>query len=208
MQKLNAITKTKCDIIFICDIRLNTYQQNYAIHDLTKNITFKGYDFFYNSKRASRGVGILLKKSLSYTVNNSIADYDDNYLLLDITILNFRLILGSVYGPNSNGSNFYTNLDNELKNLNCNTVILGGDWNATWDSSGNLTNLDVLNMAGIPSRQRSEAIRTLCEENNLTEPFRVLNPSKLEYTYVPNAQANLNRSRIDFSNFKIALKKL
>ena len=39
-QKIQAITKEKIDIVFISDIRLNSYVQNYAIHDLEKKIQF------------------------------------------------------------------------------------------------------------------------------------------------------------------------
>ena len=35
--------------------------------------------------------------------------------------------------------------------MGCETFILGGDWNRTWD-----TNIDVLDMAAIPSKLRSE----------------------------------------------------
>ena len=198
LQKIQAITKEKNDIVFVSDTRLNSYVQNYAIHDLEKKFNFKGYDFIHNSKRASRGTGILISKRLSYVINGQTNDYEDNYLLLDITILNFRMVLGSIYGPNCNNQLFWENLRNDLKNLNCNHIILGGDWNATWDCSNSQENCDVINMVNIPSRFRSEQIRVLCNENHLVEPFRNLNPDKTDFTYIPNAQNNTNRSRIDF----------
>ena len=197
-QKINAITKEKHDIIFICDIRLNSLQQNYSIHDLTKKLNFKGYDFFQNSKRSSRGVGILIKKKLSYTINNQLCDQDDNYLLLDITILNYRMIIGSIYGPNTNNTEFFENLNADLLNLNCDSVILGGDWNATWDKTNGPNNIDIINMVNIPSKIRSENLNRLARNNNLTEPYRTLNPDLIDFTFIPNIRENINRSRLDF----------
>ena len=198
VKKLNAITKDKCEIIFLSDIRLNSYKQNYSIHDLEKKITFKGYDFYHNSKRSSRGVGILISKKLNYKVNNQMSDFEDNYLLLDITITDYRLIIGAIYGPNSNDPNFYNNLNTDLKFFNCSTIILGGDWNATWDTSVVQNNLDVLNMVSLPSKFRSDQIKKIAGENGLVEPFRTLNPEKIDFSFIPNINTNINRSRIDF----------
>jgi exonuclease III len=53
-------------------------------------------------------------------------------------------------------------------------------------------------MIRIPSAQKSEAIIRLANNLDMTDPFRILYPVKKEFTYVPNARINLNRSRIDF----------
>jgi hypothetical protein len=53
-------------------------------------------------------------------------------------------------------------------------------------------------MATIPSRQRSEKLISMANNVGLTDPYRILHPVKREFTYVPNARMNLNRSRIDF----------
>ena len=77
--------------------------------------------------------------------------------------------------------------------MGCETFILGGDWNRTWD-----TNIDVLDMAAIPSKLRSEKLKKMCETLKITDPYQVLYPNKLEYTYIPAALHHTNRSRIDF----------
>ncbi len=163
-----------------------------------KKFTFKGYDFFHNSKGPSRGVGILISKKLDYRINNIHRDGEDNYLLLNVTISNYSLIIGSIYGPNNNNSLFYEQLDRELDTTRGIPVILGGDWNATWDCSDANVNQDVFNMVSIPSRTRSEKIRNLCRKFKMIEPFRTLNPRKTDFTFIPNIAANTNRSRLDF----------
>jgi hypothetical protein len=53
-------------------------------------------------------------------------------------------------------------------------------------------------MLSIPSRLRTECIKEMAEELDLTEPYRAIYPNKIEYTYIPSALNNMNRYRIDF----------
>jgi exonuclease III len=64
------------------------------------------YDFFYNSTNNRRGVGILIKHNLNYTVDYEFRDNDENILGLLINIDNFRFRCASVYGTNSNDRTF------------------------------------------------------------------------------------------------------
>jgi exonuclease III len=59
-------------------------------------------------------------------------------------------------------------------------------------------NIDVLNMANIPSLRRSIRIRKLCETCNLVDPYRILYPNVKEFTFTPSGANQLNRSRLDF----------
>ncbi len=77
-------------------------------------------------------------------------------------------------------------------------IIIGGDFNATFDYNHPDDNIDKINMVNIPSRQRSLKIEEICERLNLTDPFRTKYPRKREFTYVPSAWNHDNRSRIDF----------
>jgi hypothetical protein len=103
-----------------------------------------------------------------------------------------------VYGPNTNDLNFYDELQGSVLAMNNQTIILCGDWNATWDPSPVAYNIDVINMQNIPSKQRSEKIVQMARNLSITDPFRFLFPQKKDFTFVPNIAANKNRSRIDF----------
>ncbi len=128
--KILALTKSYHEIVLLCDIRLNSLKQSAAIHDLEKKFKLKGYDFIHNSKGSSRGVGILIKSCKSYVVHSKNMDYHDNYMLLDISLDNYRFVIGSIYGPNRDELEFFDNLKLDLRNLNPNSnpVVLGGDW--------------------------------------------------------------------------------
>ena len=104
------------------------------------------------------------------------------------------MCIGSICGLNIDENILvYEQLQKGVLEMGCETFILGGDWNRTWD-----TNIDVLDMAAIPSKLRSEKLKKMCETLKITDPYQVLYPNKLEYTYIPAALHHTNRSRIDF----------
>ncbi len=125
-------------------------------------------------------------------------DPGDNFLILDLTIFGKRFTLAAVYGPNNNDLEFFDTLEQKIHEIGNGIVILGGDWNATWDPSPVNDNIDVINMQNIPSKRRSEQINAMARRLSLMDPFRFLYPHRKEFTFVPNIVANRNRSRIDF----------
>jgi hypothetical protein len=85
-----------------------------------------------------RGVAILVKNCAKLTITDTKTDHTGNILALKVRGMytdNVKTALVSIYGPNNNNREFYADLDRILGNLNCNSIIVGGDWNATWDSS-------------------------------------------------------------------------
>ena len=106
--------------------------------------------------------------------------------------------MGSIYGPNDENKIFCNNLVRMIRGLSNGNIIIGGDWNATWDNRPVEQNIDVINMREIPNRSRSNNILNLCRELNLVDPFRIFHPVIREFTYIPNARENTNRSRLDF----------
>jgi len=200
-KKVIAVASLKSDIVFLSDIRLNSTKQISAKHDLEKKFFLSGYKLFHNSSLPSRGVGILIKNSLlesKFEVLDLQQTADCNALVMKVKVKGKNLLLVSIYGPNHDTEVvFFENLTNLLRNREC-QIIIGGDWNATYDNSEIGTNLDVVNMRNIPSFRRTNKIREMCANLNLTEPFRTLNPYKKEYTYIPSAINDQNRSRLDY----------
>jgi Reverse transcriptase (RNA-dependent DNA polymerase) len=115
---------------------------------------------------------------------------------MKIQIKGIQITLGSIYGPNHNDMVFYENLHHNLNGSE--NILIGGDFNCTWDPRQSIENLDTLNMVQIPSKIRSEKINEIATDLKLMDPFRFLHPVERDFTYVPNAHRNINRSRIDF----------
>ena len=201
IQKILAIVSVKTDVIFLSDLRLNSIKQKSAIHDLEKKFFLHGYKFIHNSCTSIRGVGILLHKKIvdsEFAVLNSVSNGDGNFLLLHVELNRQKFLLCSVYGPNKDTElTFYDEFRAALGGFAC-PKIIGGDWNATFDLSDVEFNLDVINMRNIPSFRRSQKIHELCRELDLLEPYRIINPNKKEYTFIPSSRNENNRSRLDF----------
>jgi hypothetical protein len=54
--------------------------------------------------------------------------------------------LAAVYGPNNDDLPFYDLLERDILSMKNESIIAGGDWNATLDPSGIEHNLDAINM--------------------------------------------------------------
>ena len=197
-QKLYSITKNKDDNIFLSDLRLNSRNQISGINDLNKKLGFYGYNLHHHSRKSSRGVGILISKKIKHSIFRTITDMDDNFLLLDIDLAGTRFTLGSIYGPNEDEMGFYDNLKKGITDLRNENIVIGGDWNATWDNSVANINIDILNMANIPIKNRSDKLWGICLELKLQDPYRVFFPTRKEYTFIPSGIQMLNRSRLDY----------
>jgi exonuclease III len=197
LKKIAAITGFNKDIIFLSDIRLANKD---AVDDIKQAFLYSRnsqYDFYYNSTKNSRGVGILINKKLNIVVRDILKDEQENILSLCITYDNVTFRCISVYGPNTNDDLFFINLGNILAQNQNIPTILGGDWNLTGSIMDSNLNIDIINMAHPPSIFRSRLLYNLCEEYSLVDPFRALHPDVRDYTYIPRAGTN-NRSRLDF----------
>ena len=198
-QKVFSITQNKDEIIFLSDLRLNSQNQSVGLKDLLNKFTSYGYALYHNSTRSSRGVGILISKKIKHVIRRRIDDPGNNFLLLDTVINEQKITLGAIYGPNDDTNMaFFDNLKQSIKDIRNDSVIIGGDWNATWDNAGVNLNIDIVNMANIPSKRRTEKLRQLCTDLKLTDPYRTFYPTRKEYTFIPSAVGLVNRSRLDF----------
>ncbi len=201
-RKIYAIVKMKSDIIFLSDIRLSTSTQNTGLSRLTNDFAtnpYCSYRLLYNSTMNKRGVGILIKNGISLTDITKISDLEENFLasLLQDPTGN-KIIIVSIYGPNTQNPTFFRNLRTAIRSLGDFPVIIGGDWNATFSALPINLNIDCLNMADVPNMRHSTLINDLCRELSVTDPYRYLWPGKIDFTYQPRNTLRKNRSRIDF----------
>jgi exonuclease III len=194
-KKIAAILALQTTIIFLSDIRLNTNNVPF------NNFFSPRYDMIHNSTENRRGVGILISRTLQYTLLNEYRDNNNNVLALRIDVCGTIILLISVYGPNNNDMEFYTYLRNIRYKYPGIPTICAGDWNATYCTENGEGNIDIFNMSKPPSVVRSGWLADIYDNFNMSDPFRAIHYAKKEYTYVPR-DGGKNRSRIDF--FKIS----
>ncbi len=116
----------------------------------------------------------------------------------DITLDDCKLTLGLVYGPNTTGLEFYRFLRETLIASNGTYKILGRDWNTVGDKWPPQYNIDIINMVNVPNAVNSNLLEELCTDLTLSHPYRMLYPTRIDFTYSPFGQTRNNRSRIDF----------
>ena len=81
----------------------------------------------YSSR--SREVAVLFKNSLEFKINSEILDTNGNFVILDITIQDYRLTLVAIYGPNDDNPDFFQSLQSKICLYENTSVIVVGDWN-------------------------------------------------------------------------------
>jgi exonuclease III len=202
--KINSITMLGSDIILLSDTRLSNRNNVSCANDVAKLFRtnkFDSYDCLFNSSRNKRGVGILINKKISYVVNARIDDPDENYLAVQLTLKGEEIIVCSIYGPNVQDVSFFNKLTRDISLLKDNRdtpTVIAGDWNCTYSADPVELNIDCLNMRNIPNLQHSIRLLELCNELNLSDPFRFKHFDKKEYTYAPRTLDKNNKSRLDF----------
>jgi exonuclease III len=200
--KIYGITALKTDIIFLSDIRLSNRNLISCANDVSKIFLTNQhgqYEFFYNSTKNSRGTGILIKKNFNMQVIDRWDEPGENALLLKISKSSGETFtLGSIYGPNENNPEFFNSLRDKLSEWNTDFNIIGGDFNCLFSTDPVNANIDCFRMTAAPNRNNSLAVQELCEQFNLTDPYRYLFPEKVDFTYIPRDKQKKNRSRLDF----------
>jgi exonuclease III len=216
--KVCGITKIKSDIIFLSDTRLSNKNLVSAEDDIKYSFLhnpYGRYNAVFNSTKNKRGVGILIKYELQIELLDTRKTDDENFLLLHLRIAPGRgngvstggdvgtgtgteLVLICIYGPNSNDPVFFDNIKMHLEDFKNIPVIMGGDWNCTFSTDPIETNIDCLNMSRAPNISHSKKLAELCTQYELSDPYRLTNSEKLEFTFVPRSALARNKSRIDF----------
>ncbi len=109
-----------------------------------------------------------------------------------------RVAFCAIYGPNRVDEGFFTDIRECIRVLNCPYVIIGGDWNCTTSCINDDSNIDTLNMRQPPNIRYSNLFKKMCEDLEMTDPYRVKFPFRQEFTYQPSDPSKKNRSRLDF----------
>jgi exonuclease III len=202
--KINGITKLGTDVIMLSDTRLSNKNLVSCEEEVKKLFLvnkFESYEALFNSSKNKRGVAILINKKINFTLQNIIADQEENFLLARLLVDGESIVLGSVYGPNSIDREFFHNLKTKLIEITDNNSIpaaVAGDWNCTYSADPAEANIDILNMRDLPNITHSRLLSDLCTELDMVDPYRLLHYNKIEFTYTPRSEAMTNKSRLDF----------
>jgi len=165
---------SKADIIFLQE----TYSTE-SVEEIWRS-EWGGKIHYSHGSRHSRGVMILFNPKLDFQVDNTIADKNGRYLMLEIIIHDSTFLLCNVYAPNDNSSQntFFSNLNNTLKQHTNLQIILGGDLNCA------LTPLDKTGGTSIEKKKSViREINSLCSNHKLQDVWRSQHPNLSQFTW-------------------------
>ena len=116
------------DILILIDTHCTKEKENQWNHEW-------GYKAHFSSHSShSRGVSVLINNTFKYSVHKEISDQMGNYVILDMTIQEYRMTLVAIYGPNEdNPFFFFENIKRHILDLQNSSIIIAGDWNVVQD---------------------------------------------------------------------------
>ena len=197
-KKIDYVLNKCPDFVLLQDIRLGT--KAHIFEDKIRCTKYGNFHAFLNSSKDSRGVAILINSKVNYVVHNCYKSMDENYLIMDLSVDNFRFTLCSVYGPRYCENNaFFDGLRSSIRDFKNKNFLIMGDLNLVTcplQTTGN-QNIDLFNAKDIPNKQNSLKIIDWINSGNIVDCFRSKYPDKKEYSYIPFSNKSLYKSRLD-----------
>lgn len=93
-----------------------------------------GQVFYSSYNSQSRGVAVLIHKKLSFTLEELIKDDEGRFVIISGFLYGERVLIGSVSGPNTFESSFFSKLLAAASSKLAPFTMLGGDFNCVQDT--------------------------------------------------------------------------
>ena len=194
--KLISIINLNADITVLNDIRLS--DKKHLIVNFLRNTERGNFDFYANSTKNSRGVGLIVNKKANLEVSILFKDDNENILITSIKKGENTFVLGAIYGPRQHEDVlFIDNLMNSINPYKNAPVILMGDFNLITSTSVPL--IDVIGSESIPNPRNSKKVEALIKSGVLIDIFRNKKGNAKQYTFMGFNKSSSQRSRIDLA---------
>ena len=168
-------------------------------HELTWKREWGGDIIFSHGTTNSRGVAVLIPKSLEsdIKVKKCHTDTAGRIILIDCSIKDNSIILINIYAPTKDKPTEQLNFLHILKGLvdkySDKAIILGGDFNTYLDTS-----IDKLGGKNELKSPYSENIDGLCKEFSLIDIWRIRHKNQPGFTHRQRHKTGYVQSRLDF----------
>ena len=140
-------------------------------------IEFGSKIYFSHGDTQSRGVAILINRSLKVVVHNINTDKEGRYIIMYATINKKKFILANIYAPNIDDTQFFSNAFDIVKRYSPDYTIIGGDFNVALnpllDRQGTHVNHD----------KSATWLNMHFDNNELVDIWRHFNKEKVGFTW-------------------------
>lgn len=114
------LVRHNVDKCFLQETHLSSPSTSLLQHRHWGNIYLDTYSNY------ARGTAILLRKNIGWSQFSLQADPDGRYIILEGALGTTRVVLVTVYGSNSDSSDFFHTLWGNVLKLDCDTIIWEG----------------------------------------------------------------------------------
>ena len=178
-------------------IRRNKYdsfliQETHATYDTahTWEREWGGKIYRSDGESNARGVAIVCNRNLDINITNVIKDTEGRRLIISFVYEDAQYVLCCIYAPNRDDKNFFQQTFDLCTQENCENWIIGGDYNLVLDPNVDANSRINNNTAS------AEFIRSVMEETQLYDAWRLLHPADRLYTW-SRRKPTVCMSRID-----------
>uniref|UniRef100_A0A8C4S0K8 Reverse transcriptase domain-containing protein n=1 Tax=Erpetoichthys calabaricus TaxID=27687 RepID=A0A8C4S0K8_ERPCA len=179
------LTGLNTKIVFLQETHLLSKDQFRLQKDWT------GQMFHSNFIKKTRGVGILIHRTVSFVASDVVSDPEGRYVMVTGNLYNSKMILINVYAPNVKDKEFMQNLFASIPNVNTHKIIMAGDFNCVLNPL-----LDRTPVTGGTTSNTAKTITQFLNDHNLSDPWRFLNPNSRIYSFY--SPMHYSYSRIDY----------
>lgn len=181
---LSFFKKEKCQLAFIQETHLSDLEHVKLRRSWVGQVFYSSY----NSK--SRGVAVLIHRSLPFTLDKSISDKEGRYVLLSGYLYSELIVLGCVYAPNNYDAAFIPQLLADLASFSSPYILIGGDFNCVLNSAVDMSS------PRLASSAKSNKLREFLKDLDLHDVWRTPHPLDRDYTFF--SYPHQVHSRIDY----------
>ena len=153
---------------------------------------------FNHGTNKSCGVAIQFPNKMDVKINETKTDDNGRLLLLDVIIDDQNIILLNVYAPTKDRPDqqmlFLDKMKKFIDDFLDRNILIGGDLNTYLDPKIDKTGGKEINEQSIFGK----GIKLLCEEMNLIDIYRILNPDKRRFSWRGVTRSGIVQSRLDY----------
>ena len=194
-QGLGDYKKRKDVFQYLRNFKANVYclQDTHFTKNIeTQIITEWGSHCLFSSYTSNaRGVCVMFNTNFDYKIEKVSEDESGNFLIIQFTTDEKKITLCTLYGPNVDNPDFYTNISNKLQDFEQDNLILCGDFNLILDPK-----VDCFNYLHVNNPRARNKLLNLKTEIGMIDPYRETNPNTRRYTW--RKRTPLKQARLDF----------
>ena len=175
----------KQDVVFLQETHCCPQESVKLCRDWVGHVSFSA------GSSKSRGVAILINKSLQFRLRREVKDEEGRIIIILAEIQGHALILANIYAHNVDQPNFFIDLESKLHNIGQYPIILGGDFNFVLDQFLDRSKPTLSRMC-----DSALLVKRICSSMGLIDVWRLNHPTDRDYTFYSGAHKVY--SRIDF----------